>query len=373
MDLFVADPEWGWWILLYFYLGGIAAGAYFVSTLIDLVGSQDDRDLPRVGYLIAFPLVMLCGLFLTVDLERPERFWHMLFRSAVVHQALEEGWPLAGHAWKTMGGAFLLKRWSPMSAGAWALTIFGACSFCTFLGSLWPEGRLARGLRHSLFARVVQGIGCLVGFFVASYTGALLTATNEPLWSDSTWIAPLFLSSAASTGLATMLLFLHRDQPRIDGAVTRLQRADLWALVLELVLFGVFLASLGSLLRPVLGTSHGRLLVIGTLVLGLLIPLALHLRPTLLGRKSAVAASVFALVGGFVLRYGLLTAPPELLARAPELRSRYTALDEPRGSGPSLLPGFSPEDGRAPGGGPGADPGNRPADLQPRSKVYDEP
>src|SRR5262249_8307341 len=28
MNLFVEDPEWGWWIILYFYLGGIAAGAY---------------------------------------------------------------------------------------------------------------------------------------------------------------------------------------------------------------------------------------------------------------------------------------------------------------------------------------------------------
>ena len=34
MNLFVADPHWGWWIILYFYLGGIAAGAYFTATLI---------------------------------------------------------------------------------------------------------------------------------------------------------------------------------------------------------------------------------------------------------------------------------------------------------------------------------------------------
>ncbi len=27
MNEFVADPHWGWWIVWYFYLGGIAAGA----------------------------------------------------------------------------------------------------------------------------------------------------------------------------------------------------------------------------------------------------------------------------------------------------------------------------------------------------------
>src|SRR5262249_59737287 len=96
MNLFVADPEWGWWIVLYFYLGGIAAGAYFLATLIELFGGSLSRDLPRVGYWIAFPLIATCGLLLTVDLERPERFWHMLFRSEKVHEALAEHWPAGG-------------------------------------------------------------------------------------------------------------------------------------------------------------------------------------------------------------------------------------------------------------------------------------
>ena len=43
MNFFVADPEWGWWIILYFYLGGIAAGAYFLSSLIELVGGRLSR------------------------------------------------------------------------------------------------------------------------------------------------------------------------------------------------------------------------------------------------------------------------------------------------------------------------------------------
>ena len=97
MDFFVTDPEWHWWIILYFFCGGIAAGAYFTSTLIDLVGSERERELARVGYWIAFPLVLLCGLFLTVDLNKPDRFWHMLFKSEIVHEALAEGWPGSAH------------------------------------------------------------------------------------------------------------------------------------------------------------------------------------------------------------------------------------------------------------------------------------
>jgi formate-dependent nitrite reductase membrane component NrfD len=375
MDLFVADPQWRWWIVLYFFFGGIAAGAYFTGTIIDLVGTQRERELSRVGYWIALPLVLLCGLFLIMDLEQPERFWHMLFKSEIVHEALAEGWPGSAQSWTTMSHALMWKHWSPMSVGAWALLIFGVCSFFSFLGSLWPVGRLARFLRHGLFGKILQLIGCSVGFFIAAYTGSLLTATNEPLWSDSVWIAPLFLTSATSTGLAAMIL-LSRNRPAVSPEfLERLRYAEVWALLLELAVFVIFLISLGGLLVPVLRTWHGKLLVIGTLVVGLLLPLVLHAPVRLARPRSMFLAAVCSLLGGFVLRYAMLATPPELLALAPNIRTRY-AIEESRGIGTPgrmVLPGFSPEDGRTQGGGPGADPENRTTDLEPRSKVFDVP
>src|SRR6266568_5659520 len=169
MNLFVADPEWGWWIILYFYLGGIAAGAYFMATLIDLFGHEEDRELPRIGYWLAFPLITLCGLLLVVDLHRPERFWHMLFASENAEQAWADGWPFSGSSWVEMWHAFLLKTWSPMSAGSWALTVFGLCSSLPLLGSLQSDGLLPRLLRRGIIGRALQVIGCLAGFFVAAY------------------------------------------------------------------------------------------------------------------------------------------------------------------------------------------------------------
>ena len=65
---FTASPHWRWLILAYFFLGGLAAGSYFLATLLDLFGKGRDRRLVHFGYLIAFPLVCMCGLVLTVDL-----------------------------------------------------------------------------------------------------------------------------------------------------------------------------------------------------------------------------------------------------------------------------------------------------------------
>jgi formate-dependent nitrite reductase membrane component NrfD len=352
MNLFVADPHWGWWIILYFFLGGVAAGAYFMAALIDLVGSVRDRELARFGYWLAFPLIVVCGVFLIVDLNRPERFWHMLVRSEVVHEALAAGWPLSADGWGLMGEAPLMKYWSPMSIGSWAITIFGLCSFLSFLGSLQREGRWAWLLRWSWFARGLQLVGCLVGFFVASYTGALLTATSQPVWSASTWIAPLFLTSAASTGIAALILLARWKRTVPAEALDRLERADLWALGLELGVFVVFLASLGALVWPVWGTWAGKLLIAGTLLAGLLAPLAIHLRLGGVGRRSVLVAATLALVGGFLLRYGIVMTPPELLAQ-----------------GPAALVGFSPEAGRV-RGERGADPNNKRSTVHPRSKVY---
>jgi formate-dependent nitrite reductase membrane component NrfD len=369
MNPFVETPDWGWWIIGYFYLGGIAAGAYFTATLIDLLGGEDNHELARPGYWIAFPLIMVCGLFLTLDLTQPERFWHMLFKSETVHRALDAGWPAPGEGWSLIWDAFLLKYWSPMSVGSWALTVFGLCSFLSLLGSLRQTGLMSWLFRRSLFAKVFQVIGSAVGFFVASYTGALLTATNQPFWSDTTWIAPLFLASAASTGIAVMLLLNRLRHAPNPESLHNLDRADLWTLGLEAAVFMGFLGSLGAFIGPVLNTWQGLVMIVGTPLLGLLLPLMLHVRFGGPGRQTAVAAAVFALMGGFLLRYGAVTTPPALLDHLKVARGGWeTPVQE-------LVSRFSPEADRQPGKSRGADPLNRPNpddpdEVNPPSKVF---
>ena len=95
----------------------------FSRALIDLFGRPEDRPLARLGYYIAFPCVVLSGLLLTLDLNRPLRFWHMLIESNTYQP--------------------MFKPWSPMSVGSWALLIFGIFSLVSFLGALVEDNRLA--------------------------------------------------------------------------------------------------------------------------------------------------------------------------------------------------------------------------------------
>ncbi len=284
--LFTAAPEWHWLIVFYFFLGGIAGGAYVLAALIDLFGDPLDRTLARLGYLVAFPVTVVCGLLLIVDLRRPLRFWHMLLQSETLRP--------------------MLKTWSPMSLGSWALLLFGGIAFLSFLAALADDGRgrwprLAMLRPPGLPGMLLAVAGGLLGFFVAGYTGVLLTATNRPIWAETSLLGLLFLVSGASTAAALLALLGRRRALGGRTGVHALERFDSLMLVLELLTLIALVVSLGGMARIWLG-AWGALLVVGVVGLGILVPLALYRRSLRAGGLSGAAAAVLVLAGGFLLR-----------------------------------------------------------------------
>jgi protein NrfD len=282
---FSAPPDWGWLIVFYFFFGGLAGGCYFLAVMIDLLGRPEDRPLARLGYSIAFPCVVVSGLLLTLDLNRPLRFWHMLIQSNTFRP--------------------VVKLWSPMSVGSWALLIFGVFSLISFLGALAEGGRLnapawRRVREPGILSGVIAVLGGLVGFFVAGYTGVLLAVTNRPIWSDAPLLGMLFVVSAASISAALMLLLAHRSKWTMP-AISALQRIDAWVVALEFLVLIAVMISLGPVYRAWLN-AWGLLLFVGVIVTGMLIPLALYWRKQWLGDRNATTAAALVILGGFILR-----------------------------------------------------------------------
>lgn len=292
---FTMAPHWRLWIVLYFFFGGLAGGCYFLAVLIDLFGRPADRPLARLGYYLAFPLVVLCGVLLVVDLNKPLRFWHML----VERNTFEP----------------MFKPWSPMSIGSWGLLFFGAFSLGGFLTALadddtlesprlrrWqPRLRPFVALRPpSLLGRLFAVVGGLFGFFIAGYTGVLLAVTNRPIWSDTQLLGLLFIVSAASTSAALLIILAHRRGWTMP-AVGALHRLDMWMIVLELIVLAAVMISLGPVLAA-LRNAWGALLVVGVVILGLLVPLVMAWRPGVLCWSSATTSAALVLLGGFLLR-----------------------------------------------------------------------
>jgi protein NrfD len=283
-----AVPNWAWWIVLYFFVGGVTGGVYFAAAWLDLFGDATDRAAVRIGHLLGFPLVILSAVFLIVDLGQPLRFWHMIFQS--------ENFP-----------APILKPYSPMSLGSAILFVFGVVSFLSFADAVLGRSRWFHGPGNPI-GKALSVIGALAGLALAGYTGVLLNTTNLPVWGNSPWISALFVFSGVSTGIALLMLIARR----VPGTTfEKLSEADNYLMLFELVTLVVFLATLGRIGSVFIFGTPTVILFAIVIVVGLLAPLTLHWRPRLAGgiRTASMVASVLVLIGGFVLRWAVLAGP----------------------------------------------------------------
>jgi formate-dependent nitrite reductase membrane component NrfD len=282
---FTTAPHWKWLIVLWFFFGGLAAGCYFLATLIDLFGRPEDRPIARAGYLSVLPCLAVSGVILIVDLARPERFWHLLLENHTLEP--------------------IFKYWSPMSIGSWALVAISFFALLSFIGALADTRYIGWGGARKLrppapLGTVVAVIGALLALWLAGYTGVLLAVTNRPIWADTPLLGLLLLLSAASIAAAFLILVAHHYRWHSHGAAA-LERIEVWILALELIALIAVVVSLGPAARPWLG-AWGLLLIIGPVALGMLLPLALHRRRDWLGARTPAAAALLVIAGGFLLR-----------------------------------------------------------------------
>ncbi len=263
-------PHWKWEIVLYFWLGGIAAGAYVVATIAELFGDEHDRPIVKTGRLIALPLMILSPVLLIKDLGRPEKFYNML-------------------------RIFKLK--SPMSAGSWALSFFGGFSGLSALLEVIPGLEQQRWL-----TRLVGAAGAPFGFVVGGYTGVLLSATAIPIWNKNRLWGSTFLASAFSTGVAAIQAVLALSGTSNRRADAKLEQAHLLGLSAEAALLTVSLVRLGRTGDLLTRGKWSSLFMPGTFGLGLGMPLLMGFRRRERGRGRTFVSALATLVGGLILR-----------------------------------------------------------------------
>jgi len=226
---FVRAPQWTWYILIYFFFAGLAGGSYALATLLRLAGEPRDEAAARIGFYASFVATLVCPVVLTADLGVSwSRFWHMLVDVTPGETALN------------------FKVLSPMSVGVWALLVFGFFSAISALDT-WASDRGGRpdGLLGRVVGRAFNVLGGIVGLFVASYTGVLLSVSNQPVWSDTWALGGLFLASGLS-GSAAAITLLVRYRPDAAFSLGRLHMADGYFSILELVLLVAFFITVGA-------------------------------------------------------------------------------------------------------------------------------
>lgn len=283
----IHKPHWKWLIVSYFFLGGLSAGSYVVATVADLFGHRDDRDTARIGRYLALLSIIPCPALLILDLGRPERFLNMLR---------------------------VLKLRSPMSLGTWGLLTYSGFASLSAASQAARDGWLGGpgGVLRALPGRLIGAVGAAFGFFVGGYTGVLLGATAVPIWAQNArLLGPLFLSSALAVSCAAISLVLALLPGRRHAALGRLRRAETIASVCELVTMAAIHRNSGALGKPLETGRLGRLHLVGSVGLGIALPIALHLCSAVLPlphRLVVVFASLASLVGGFIMKYAVVMA-----------------------------------------------------------------
>src|SRR3989442_2525918 len=221
----VRRPVWTWEVPTYFWLGGMAAGAYVTASLAHNFGSADDRQAAAGGYYVAAAALVPCAPLLIADLGRPDRFHHMLR---------------------------IFKPLSPMNLGAWTLTGLTPLAFARGASHAADTGLFhgsLRALAGLVPPRLTELTGCLLGLTLAGYSGVLLGATNVPLWAKSKLLGGVFMASALSSGSAAVTLqAAFRCAP--EATLHRLATVESAASLGEMAILTGYLVQSGKAGRP---------------------------------------------------------------------------------------------------------------------------
>jgi formate-dependent nitrite reductase membrane component NrfD len=289
----IKEHTWTWEVPVYFWLGGIGAGAHVASTIARALGYTDRAFLRTARYTTLLTMI-LSPILLIMDLGRPERFYNMLR---------------------------IVKWRSPMSMGTWALTGFSiltgfvAASQAARDGLLGRDNALAR-LVGAIPARLLSILALPFGYFVGAYTGVLIGTTSVPMWARNVVLmGPTFLSSALSSGLSAISFVLHLGDWGEKKTLEALRRAERITLVIEGGLLAASLARMGRWGRPLYSKKVAPLFFGATILGGILVPLAL-----LSGREKrgkSLLSSVLVLLGGLALRFAMIEGG-RLSARDPQ-------------------------------------------------------
>lgn len=174
----IKPPQWTFEIPIYFFVGGAAGAASVIAKAAEIAGA--DRKLISDARWIAAIGGAISPALLISDLGMPSRFLNMLR---------------------------IFKVQSPMSVGSWTLVIFSSSSAMTaFAGAL--QNRLEKPGILRAVNNAMSGFAALSGLGLSTYTGVLIGATANPVWSEHVQTLPIHFA-ASGMGTAVSLLELR--------------------------------------------------------------------------------------------------------------------------------------------------------------------
>ena len=176
--------SWGLYIANFTFMVGVAAGGVMMVIPAYLYGDHEMHDVVIFGELLAIAAIVMCLLFVTVDLGRPDRFWHLIPGIGRFH------WPMS------------MLTWDVLVLNGYLLLNLHICGYLLYMRFI---GRVPNPAWYLPFVF----ISIVWAFSIHTVTAFLYCGLGgRPFWNTAV-LAPRFLASAFVAGPAFIILALQ--------------------------------------------------------------------------------------------------------------------------------------------------------------------
>jgi molybdopterin-containing oxidoreductase family membrane subunit len=210
--------SWGYYIGNFTFLVGVAASAVMLVIPAYVYDWKPIKEVVIFGELLAVAAIVMCLLFVLVDMGRPERLWHMIPGIG------DPNFPSSLMAWDAL-----------------VLNAYLLINLIVVVYLLWSAYRGKHYNPKIVIPLVILSIPLAVGIHTVTaflYSGM----ASRPYWNASI-LAPRFLASALCSGPAVLLILfqvLRKISPFEikDDAIHKIAELMAYAMGFNLFLFG---------------------------------------------------------------------------------------------------------------------------------------
>ena len=210
--------SWGFYIANFTFMVGVAAAAVLLVIPAYVYQWKPIKEIAILGELVAVSAMVMCLLFVTVDLGRPERFWHLIPKIGILN--------------------------FPQSLLAWDVVVLNTYLVLNF--------SIAGYMLYSYYYKRQPNMKYVTPLLLFSIPAAISIHTvtaflynglaARPFWNASI-LAPRFLASAFCSGPAGMILMFQviRKWTKFkitDEAIFKIAELIAYAMFLNLFLLG---------------------------------------------------------------------------------------------------------------------------------------
>jgi len=178
------EVSWGVYIANFTFLVGVAAAAVMMVIPVYIYNNEELHDLVIFGELLAVAAILMCLAFVTVDLGRPDRFWHLIPGIG------QFNFPASMLSWDVLvlNGYLLLN-----------VHICGYLLYCRYQRKMPAQWFYVPFVFIAIFWAI--SIHTVTAFLYVGLGG-------RPFW-NSAIVGPRFLASAFTAGPALMILAIQ--------------------------------------------------------------------------------------------------------------------------------------------------------------------